>query len=191
MCSAGHRMNDLVTGDHQDFCEISNIIKCLMWIHMWSVSHACQTGRHCVSEVQIRTVCPHTVQKSLTSVHKPGPKVSAHMSVQGICKKHHLTFHHESLGRLKNPDNTESDKNLPRQDFQAERKRAHAGKQKASNKKGNVLGMAALLYHSQLLMHAIAVGNCFNKIFRSSPAEACPPTGYLSQMSVLRSCKEP
>lgn len=26
-------MNDLVTGDHWDFCEISNIIKCLRWIH--------------------------------------------------------------------------------------------------------------------------------------------------------------
>lgn len=26
-------MNDLVTGDHREFFEISNIIKCLMWIH--------------------------------------------------------------------------------------------------------------------------------------------------------------
>lgn len=33
MCSAGCRMNDLVTGDHQEFFEIPNIIKCLMCIH--------------------------------------------------------------------------------------------------------------------------------------------------------------
>lgn len=39
--------------------------------------------------VQLRYIpilCVHTLWLSSTSVHKPGPKLSAHMSVQGICK---------------------------------------------------------------------------------------------------------
>lgn len=38
--------------------------------------------------------------------------------------------------------------------------------------------MAVLLYHSQLLMHAIAVGKCVNINLKSPSAEACLPTDY-------------
>ena len=53
----------------------------------------------------------------------------------------------------------ESDQNLSRQDFQTREENCW---ETASKKPEDVPEMAVLLYHTQLLMHAIAIGKYVN-----------------------------